>query len=1014
MPTTDRDVMGENEIHLRHQHSISSDSGRAVVPMWDSSDPERAPPPLPMNPSSPSLASKSNTSSAIQSAHIALTEKAWESGYVTNPPPKRIEYSPERLLMKGVAHKRIKSLQPNIRDLKISPEGGTTLNGPRSLEKSPTRRGASFTTKDIILDNKSPEKESRSFHKGRSPERESKFTSEEKSPEKQRSFRLEEKYAVFEKDIFRDKRKEEDSNRSENPSSSPNDSQINGIMKAPSTLRRPHHSILGENKPPQSATMLALQSIASKDKDSALQIITNDSTALVRTPQAIDAISNQIISLTNIATSLQKEMAQLSRRSKDNATDLISLKEATNARDEDIRKSLRELVQNLNENGARLSTNASGPGSLYLDNKAHNSSVYRGMKAFSLPRISSPASFATSSERESIISPASYVADGVAIIALLEKVLREMATREGQERLLSQISNYFTQNENSTEKKVDDLILLIKSNSSNSDSLANYEGNVSVNRARTLSLEPAPRLELDFEKSQPLSTSRIMTLKSSTSDQSLNHGTAQVTEIINEDTIKLIRIIKDSVTQGGGLTAEVKALVRELRGEVLGMGREIERKFEELNEDSTKSVILEKEHVSRLLKNGIEDLKTHVDQILREYRRQSVASLASKTIVDYQEVCNAVRDAVVHMDKSQSQNFEKQDILDAVKDAWENYKPEIEFQQFGLERDELLTCLKEGLQNYSPQNNVPTASGATREEVYEAIVDGLKKFLLPCINTPVSISREEILIAFRESLEEFEFSSIYSKSIENGITKEDVLDTVKEGLQSFDFSDSIISSIKSTDMYLSRNEIIEAIKDGIKDFEAPKNINEMTFKATQNDEDPGVSRDGSRVDFGHRPDTDSFISQICDKFKNILDSTRTELEIVSKEAKKNLYSSTDVTEKLLETTRDGMEKIRLDMGDFVEKASGYDVKDNIDEIKIRIDSLREEVEWLTTSNSTDSSESVLTEIKNLRDILLTTTNSNAEDENSKLLDSLQEGLESIKQMMTTSLVLPGSTVDENK
>ena len=61
----------------------------------------------------------------------------------------------------------------------------------------------------------------------------------------------------------------------------------------------------------------------------------------------LESLSNQLVGLTNIATNLQKEMAALSRRSKDNATDLISLKEATIARDEDIRSSLRELVQGM-------------------------------------------------------------------------------------------------------------------------------------------------------------------------------------------------------------------------------------------------------------------------------------------------------------------------------------------------------------------------------------------------------------------------------------------------------------------------------------------------------------------------------------------------------------------------------------------------------------------------------------------------------------------------------------------
>ncbi|KHJ34237.1 putative chromosome segregation atpase family protein [Erysiphe necator] len=980
---------------------------------WDSSDPERAPPPLPMNPSSPSLASKPNTSVNIHSAHVALAEKAWESGYVTNPPPKRIEYSPERLLMKGVAHKRIKSLQPNIRDLNNSLEGGTTLSGPRSLEKSPTRRGASFTTKNFSIDNKSSEKDLRNFQKGKSSEKESKSLFEEKSLEKQRNIRHEQKHEVTENDLLKDKRKEEDSNQSETLSSSYRDSQINDTLQAPSSLRRPHQSILGENTSPQSATMLALQSIASKDNSSILRNITNDSTALIRTPQAIDTISNQIISLTNIATSLQREMAQLSRRSKDNATDLISLKEATNARDEDIRKSLRELVHNLNQNGNRSSNNTQGSGGLYLDNKAHNSSAFRGVKGFSLPRISSPASFTTSLDRESIISPASYVADGVAIIALLEKVLREMATREGQERVLSQISNYLTHNENSTEKKVDDLIVLIKSNYPNSDSLSKFEGSISANRSRTLSLEPAPRLELDFEKPQTLSTSRIMTLKSSTNGQNLS-GAVQMSEIFNEDIIKLIRTIKDSVTQGGGLTAEVKALVRELRGEVLGMGREIGRKLEEVNEDSSKTVTLEKELVSRLLKNGIDDLKTHVDQILREYRRQSVSSLASKTIVDYQEILNAVRDAVVKIDQSRGKNFEKQDILDAVKDAWENYRPEFEFQQFGLERDELLTCLKEGIQKYAPNNNFAVTSGATREEVYDAVVDGLKNFSLPSIDTAASISRDDILIAFREILEEVELPSLISKSIEKGISKNDMLDIVKEGLQSFDFSPSIITLLNNSNMCLSRNGIPEAPKNSIKGFEAAKKTNDILFKAVESGEGPIASRDEPRADIGHISEIDAFISQICDKFKNILDSTRTELEIVSKEAKKNLYSSTDVTEKLLETIRDGIEKIHLDMGEFFKKSSGHEVKDTIEDIKNKIDSLREEVEWLTSSNSPDSPELVLSEIKNLREILLATTIPNSEDRNLNIVASLEDGLESVKQMISSSLILPGSTNDENK
>jgi len=55
-------------------------------------------------------------------------------------------------------------------------------------------------------------------------------------------------------------------------------------------------------------------------------------------------------------------MTNLSSRSKDNATDLISLKEATKRRDEDIRQSLRDLVHSLYSlESDRLLTDSSLP-----------------------------------------------------------------------------------------------------------------------------------------------------------------------------------------------------------------------------------------------------------------------------------------------------------------------------------------------------------------------------------------------------------------------------------------------------------------------------------------------------------------------------------------------------------------------------------------------------------------------------------------------------------------------------
>ncbi|KAF2807873.1 uncharacterized protein BDZ99DRAFT_509996, partial [Mytilinidion resinicola] len=57
MSSVDRESSRDRDMVLNHQHSFSSESGRSHIPMWDSSDPDRAPPPLPLNPGSPVNAS---------------------------------------------------------------------------------------------------------------------------------------------------------------------------------------------------------------------------------------------------------------------------------------------------------------------------------------------------------------------------------------------------------------------------------------------------------------------------------------------------------------------------------------------------------------------------------------------------------------------------------------------------------------------------------------------------------------------------------------------------------------------------------------------------------------------------------------------------------------------------------------------------------------------------------------------------------------------------------------------
>ncbi|KAH0605887.1 uncharacterized protein H6S33_004344 [Morchella sextelata] len=137
----------------------------------------------------------------------------------------------------------------------------------------------------------------------------------------------------------------------------------------------------------------------------------------------LETLTSQLSGLTSIANSLQREMANLSRRSKDNATDLISLKEATKSRDEDIRTSLRDLVHSLrNMENERLS-------------ESHNSSVPMITAGSSSSRASSFASDLASSKISTASSKASSIDKPNIEMQALDKILKDMPTKEEQERL---------------------------------------------------------------------------------------------------------------------------------------------------------------------------------------------------------------------------------------------------------------------------------------------------------------------------------------------------------------------------------------------------------------------------------------------------------------------------------------------------------------------------------------------------------------------------------------------------
>ncbi|KAE8372080.1 hypothetical protein BDV26DRAFT_109168 [Aspergillus bertholletiae] len=680
-----------------------------------------------------------------------FTEKMREnspSPYVSNPmPPKP---SPEKSLIKGQFHKRMQSFQ-NSAD-------------PRS----------EFLN---YLESKSPER----------PQRATTFDSATKPLEK----------SLMKSEI------EEPESDHESPS----------LLISPRYLSKP---ILGESTPP-SATMLALQNMQLPcEPDSQPKSVESDPFIGPSHPPnySFESLSTQIHSLTDIASNLQREMAQLSRRSKDNATDLVSLKAATNARDEDIRKSLRELSSNLHSRFLDTDAATRFDFSALLGSDSgvnHRESDSSPNSKKSYARMPSPNPFAAAMERDLCASP-TPISDGSASIALLEKVLREMATKEGQEKLTELVDEIKARPisdasgeplDTRTTKMLEEILSIVKDE---------WESKALVRTRAPSTTGPAPfkagrSKSMDPEQLYVPDLDVVHADSSRLSARSMSHSDEQTTE----EMLSIMQRVKNSVIEGGGMTNEVKALVRELRGEVLGMGRNLAQKLEDIEiareaaED--KPTGLGKEEISAVVNDSLCELKEQLEAIVSENKQHSTALSEFRAAMDGAQLYSIVQGAFNDLDFSHLRDqptgavMEKEDILDAVRDAWETYKPEIELENFGLERDEILECLSEGLKAYQPRHE----DAVTYDQVLAAVQAGMQQF-----EQPPAITKDEIVHTIRECLETSQTAtrSVHDEKLD--AIREDILQAVSQSVTSQN-----ALTRESLHSGLGREEILGAVAEGI-------------------------------------------------------------------------------------------------------------------------------------------------------------------------------------------------------
>jgi len=722
---------------------------------------------------------------------------------------------------------------------------------------------------------------------------------------------------------------------------------------------------------PPSSGMLALQAVRNRQENEPLSDISNGASR--QSPAAYDLLSTQISTITSIATSLQREMASLTKRSKDNAGDLSRLQEATNLRDEDIRKSLRDLVAGLDQKFGNIDSRLLGAPDmarstpnlpLFLEEKEH---ATPSRKSFTIPRISSPVNFLAS---ELSASPSVVSVDGAASIAMLEKVLREMATKDGQDKLMNTLemvkseagtpeavpSTKYTMDPGMMQK-LEEILVFMKDMKADSGSKA---------------LVRAPSVKNDRNMSQ-------MDLYLD-SDHKAAKGPSS--ELINDEIVKTLKSVKQSLSQHGGLTNEVKALVRELRGEVLGMGREIAKKLDqtppmsrELQENSSGPG---QEEVIQVVEQGLIELKEHMHEIVKNNDMQLTRSQPD---VDTTAVVAAVTQAMAQHQPQEAPRdaaAEREFLLTAVKEAWEDCKPEIALEHFGLERDEILETLKEGLQSYQPKNLPDQTAGATYQQIMEAVQSGLADFQPPQIEAPSAMTREEISAALQECLENFQFPAPapVEANSSNDI-RELVLDAIDDGMSRH------VPAPQGQPDY-SKDEILNAVREGLAHYQ-PSVSKEVEFNREDLFDAIKSCLEGEQNPLGGMGE------RVVEAMHEFLGSMKTEFQEYTAANGRD-------TEQVLDAVKDGLEDLRAEIETYVDRAADVTGKDEIiDSVKAGFAAMQVDMEKgfsrtpQQTLNTPELLDAMEKEFEHLRETIrksLTQADSSADKD--EILDAIRD------------------------
>ncbi|KAJ8611631.1 hypothetical protein MRB53_037855 [Persea americana] len=582
-----------------------------------------------------------------------------------------------------------------------------------------------------------------------------------------------------------------------------------------------------------------------------------------------------------------------------------------------------------------------------------------------MPRVASVPNLAEDSR---VGSPSPYSVDGAASIAMLEKVIREMASKEGQERLLLTLNELFEKNSKTNAeaaRKVEELATFIK------------ERPVATSLVPvSQSASGAPQLDLSFDSPQNKATSRRAV------DQPVQ---------TNDEVFKLLQRIKDSISHVGGTSAEVKASIRDMRGEVLGMGRDLGKKLDQVSESQLNNTLdrsiatgqstQDQSEVYRVLEEGLNEIRDHISNIFDKHsqlmdtrERQITPSQVDKEQM-YTVVSHALADHNQAIAPLPQDNLVSNTVLDAVKEGLKDFEPNIELQQFGLERDEILAVLKEGLEDYQRSRSEPTSLGIDKGEIYEMMQEALKDFQPSQAPYDMSRVREETIADVRLALAAFQ-ASAETPQLDHEMIRLAVADAVKEGLVEH-------GPAAPRELEISREDLFDAVKSSL---------------------------DGTSIPFN------SLGEQVLERLQALVDGLGLEFKQYSAANGRD-------TEQVLDAIKDGLDSLRVEIEQYVDRAQDVTGKDEIvHTMRSGIEQLRDEMQGLAaTATRNDSASSEMldylkAEFEHLHEAVGTTRDMRepATDHSISLLQALQSSVDALQDRRRSRGVSIGESDDSRE